>query len=138
MKKLRILKAVLKRTNTDKLIFSFFLFYLADAFVIFLVEPNITSYWDALWYCYAVFSTCGFGDEVATTVIGRILCVVLTLLTILIVALVTGVVVAFYNDVVAMQYKASKAEILDKLEHLEDLSREELADISERVRKISQ
>ena len=137
MKKLRVLRAVLKRTNTNKLLLSFFLFYLADAFVIFLVEPNITSYWDALWYSYSVFSTCGFGDEVAVTVVGRILCVLLTIVTILIVAVVTGVVVAFYNDLVSMQYKASKAELLDKLEHLEDLSKEELRDISERIRRLT-
>ena len=55
---------------------------------------------------------------------------------ILIVALVTGVVVAFYNDVVSMEYKASKAEVLDKLENLENLTKEELAELSERIRKI--
>lgn len=136
MKRLRILKAVLKRTRADRMLIFFVLFYLADAWIIFLAEPEITTYGDALWYCYSVFSTCGFGDEVAVTTIGRILCVALSILTILIVALVTGVIVAFYNDVVSMQYKASKAEILDKLEHLEELPREELADISERIRKI--
>ncbi|MBP7479734.1 MAG: two pore domain potassium channel family protein [Spirochaetaceae bacterium] len=96
----------------------------------------INNYRDALWYCYAVFSTAGFGDLVAVTVIGRILSILLTVYTILIVAIVTGVVVAFYNEVVSIQYKASKAEVIDKLENLEKLTTEELAELSEKIRKI--
>lgn len=136
MKRLRILKGVLKRTHADRLISGFVVFFLLDAFLIMLVEPGITNYRDAIWYCYAVFSTAGFGDLVAVTVPGRILSILLTVYTILIVALVTGVVVAFYNDVVSMEYKASKAEVLDKLENLETLSKEELSELSEKIRKI--
>ena len=136
MKRLRILKGVLKRTHADRLISGFVVFFLLDAFLIMLVEPGITNYRDAIWYCYAVFSTAGFGDLVAVTVPGRILSILLTVYTILIVALVTGVVVAFYTDVVSMEYKASKAEVLDKLERLETLSKEELSELSEKIRKI--
>lgn len=136
MKRLRLLKGILKRTHADRLIAGFVGFFLVDAALIMLVEPQITSYRDAIWYCYAVFSTAGFGDFVAETFIGRALSILLTIYTILIVALVTGVVVAFYNDVVSMKYKASKAEILDKLENLENLSKEELSDLSEKIRRI--
>ena len=137
MKKLKVLKAVLVRTKASELIMAFVLFFLADALVIMLVEPGIKTYGSALWYCYSVFSTAGFGDVVATTLVGRILSVLLTIVTILVVALVTGVIVAFYNDLVSMKYKASKAEILEELEHLEDLSKEELRELSEKVRRIS-
>ena len=136
LKRLRLLKGVLKRTHADRLIAGFVVFFLLDAFLIMLVEPGITNYRDALWYCYAVFSTAGFGDLVAETILGRTLSVLLTIYTILIVAIVTGVVVAFYNDVVSMKYKASKAEVLDKLENLETLSKEELSDLSEKIRRI--
>lgn len=137
MKKIRILLNVLKKTNTDKLIVTFVIIFLISALLIQVVEPRVQSYGDALWYCYSVFSTAGFGDFVAETVLGRIISVVLTILTILVVALVTGVIVSFYNEVVSMQYKASRAEVIDRLEHLEDLSREELKELSERIRKIS-
>lgn len=136
MRKLRVLRGVLKRTYADKLIAGYVAFFFVDAFLILLVEPGIKTFRDAAWYCYSVFSTAGFGDLVAVSDLGRILSVILTVYTIVVVALVTGVIVAFYNDMVSMQYKASKAEILDKLEHLEDLSKEELAEISEKVRKL--
>ena len=136
MKKLRVLKNVLKRTGADKIILTFVVFFFAVALILLLVEPEIDTYGQALWYCYAVFSTAGFGDIVSVTLIGRILSVLLTILTLLVVALVTGVIVAFYNDVVSMQYKASKAELLDKLEHLEDLPKEELEQISKKIRML--
>ncbi len=136
MKRLRLLKGVLKRTHADRLIAGFVVFFLIDAFFIMLAEPGINNYRDAIWSCYAVFSTAGFGDFVAVTAVGRLLSILLTIYTILIVALVTGVVVAFYNDVVSMKYKASKAEVLDKLENLETLSKEELSELSEKIRRI--
>ena len=137
MKRLKVLKRVLIQTRADKIIYGFVAFFLVSSFVIFLREPEIKTYWDAIWYMYAVFSTAGFGDFVAVTVLGRILSIMLTLYTILVVAVVTGVVVAFYNDLVAVRYKASKAEIQDQLEHLEDLSKEELAEISRKIRELS-
>ena len=136
MKRLRVLKNVLVATRADKIIYGFVAFFLVASFAVFLAEPNITNYWDAIWYMYAVFSTAGFGDLVAVTVLGRILSIILTLYTTLVVAVVTGVVVAFYNEIVAMRYKASKAEIQEKLEHLETLSKAELAEISRKIREM--
>ncbi len=137
MKRIKVLRNVLVRTHADRLIAAFVVVFLIVALLILLVEPEVHTYGQALWFCYSVFSTCGFGDVVTITPLGRILSVVLTLLTTLVVGLVTGVIVAFYTDIVSMQYKASKAEIVDKLGHLEDLSKEELAELSERIRKIS-
>lgn len=136
MKKLRLLKGVLKRTNANKIIIFFLIFFFADALLIQIIEPSIKTYGESLWYCFSVFSTIGFGDVIATTVIGRILTALLSVLTILVVALVTGVIVAFYNDVVSMQYKATKAEVLDKLENLDTLTKEELKALSEQIKNI--
>ena len=82
MKKLRILWGILKRTRADHILLGFVLFLLADAAVIRLVEPDIHRYGDALWYCYAVISTAGFGDIVTVTLIGKICSVLLTIYTI--------------------------------------------------------
>lgn len=136
MKSLRILKNVLKRTKASELIGGFVVFFLIVAFIIMLVEPEIYTYGQALWYCYSVFSTAGFGDVIAVTLIGRLLSVLLTIVTLVVVGVVTGVIVAFYNDLVAMRYKASKAEVLDALEHLDDLSKEELRELSEKIKAI--
>ena len=67
MKRLRVLRNILVRTKTDKILIAYVVFVLLSALLIVLVDPAITSYADALWYCYAVISTAGFGDVVATT-----------------------------------------------------------------------
>ena len=131
MKKLRILWGILKRTRADHILLGFVLFLLADAAVIRLVEPDIHRYGDALWYCYAVISTAGFGDIVTVTLIGKICSVLLTIYTIFVVAIVTGVVVNFYTQLVEMQQKETLAMFMDKLERLPELSKEELEHISQ-------
>ena len=56
MKKLRILRMVLHKTRADRLVLSFLAFLMVTAAVLWVVEPNIPTYRDALWYCYAVIS----------------------------------------------------------------------------------
>ncbi len=135
MKKLRVLRAVLKKTQADKIILGFVVFLLICAFVILLVEPDITRYADALWYCYAVFSTIGFGDIVATAFITKVLSVLITVYALFAVAVATGVVVSFYNGCVESQFKESKTAFLDKLQRLPELSKEELEEIAEKAKK---
>lgn len=135
MKKLRILNAVLKKTHADKIIAGFVIFLLVSALIILLVEPEITRYGDALWYCYSVFSTTGFGDIVATTFITKALSVLTTIYSLFATAVVTGVVVSFYNGCVESQFKETKTAFLDKLQRLPELSKEELEEIAEKARK---
>ena len=135
MKKLRILWRILRHTHADRILLGFILFLLADAAVIQIVEPNINRYGDALWYCYAVISTAGFGDIVAVTLIGKISSVLLTIYTLFVVAIVTGVVVNFYTQLVEMQRKETLAAFMDKLERLPELSKDELENISKNIKK---
>lgn len=136
MRRLKVLAGILKRTRADKIIVGFIVFLFAVAAVIELAEPDINRYGDALWYCYAVISTAGFGDVVAVTFIGKICSVLLTVYAIFVTAIVTGVVVNFYTQMVEMQRKETIAMFMDQLERLPELSREELESISQKVRKL--
>lgn len=135
MKKLRILKSVLQKTKADKIIFGFVIFLFACAFIILLVEPDITRYGDALWYCYEVFSTIGFGDIVATTFVTKVISVLITIYALFAIAVVTGVIVSFYNSCVEAQFKESKEIFLDKLQRLPELSKEELEEMAKKAKK---
>ena len=134
MKRIKVLGSVLKRTRADKIIIGFITFIFAIAAVIQLVEPD-NRYGDALWYCYAVISTAGFGDVVAVTFIGKMCSVLLTIYSLFVVAIATGVVVNFYTQMVEMQRKETLAMFMDQLERLPELSREELENISRKVRQ---
>ena len=123
MKKLKLLWMILKRTKATQILSGYIVFLFVSAAIIQLVEPDINHYGDALWYCYAILSTAGFGDIVAITFIGKL------------VAIVTGVVVNYYGQIVEMQRRETAVMFLDKLERLPELSKEELEDISKRVKK---
>lgn len=133
MKKLRILKSILVRTRANKILLGFLLFLLADALLIMLIEPGITEYSDALWYCYSVISTAGFGDIIVTTLVGKLLSILLTIYSILVIAIVTGVVVNYYTQIIQLQQQETLSAFMNKLERLPDLSKAELEDLSKKV-----
>ncbi|MGN0497627.1 MAG: potassium channel family protein [Acutalibacteraceae bacterium] len=136
MRKLKIFNLVMKRTKAYKVLSGLVLFVLAAALIIMLVEPEINTYFDALWYCYAVISTIGFGDIIVTSVIAKVLSVLLTVYSLFVLAIATGVVVSFYNQTVLSQRDDSISLFVDKLEKLPELSKDELKEISDKIKKL--
>ncbi|MCQ4637640.1 potassium channel family protein [Anaerovorax odorimutans] len=135
MKKLRMLWAILKRTHADKILFTFIINLFVVALLILLVEPDIHRYIDSLWYCYVSIATIGFGDIVAVTILGRLLTVYLSLHAILVIAIIPGVIVSYYTEVVNLRERETVTVFLDKLEHLPELSKEELQQLADKVKK---
>lgn len=60
---------------------------------------EFNSFGDAMWYCFAVVTTIGFGDFTAVTAIGRFMSVILGIYGIVTVAVITSIIVSFYNEV---------------------------------------
>ena len=114
---------ILKRTKATQILSGYIVFLFVSAAIIQLVEPDINRYGDALWYCYAVLSTAGFGDIVAMTFVGKLVSVLVTIYTIFVVAIVTGVVVNYYGQIVEMQRRETAMMFLDKLERLPELKK---------------
>ena len=73
---------------------------------------------------------------VAVTFLGKICSVLLTVYSIFVVAIVTGVVVNFYSQLVEMHDRETLTIFMDKLEHLPDLSKEELETISQKIKQL--
>ena len=65
---------------------------------------------------------------------GRILTVLLALYGIFVVALVPGVMVNYFIEFNKIRYNESLVLFMDQLEHLDTLSKEELREISAKVR----
>ena len=96
--KIRLLINIIIKTHTFDVIIGLLSFMIAFSFIFPMVEDSITNFWDALWYCFTVITTIGFGDFAATSVAGRILTVVLGIYGIVVVAILTSVVVNYYNE----------------------------------------
>ncbi len=134
-KRLRLLHKIMKTTHMYKLLLGFLIYFFITTVLIWLVDPVINSFSDSLWYCFAACTTVGFGDLVVTSEVGRVLTILLTVYGLLIVAFIPGVIVSYFTEFNKIKSRESVVKFLDRLEHLEDLSKEELKDISARVRK---
>lgn len=137
MNKLKLLHQIMKRIKAYHIIGIFVLFLLICAIIILFTEPTITNFGDALWYCYVVTFTIGFGDFAATSFIARIISVLISIYAAVVIAIITGVIILFYQEIVKIGYRQSKEEVLDKITHLDTLSKQELKEISERVMKFT-
>ena len=127
---------ILQRTGTLKMFASFLLFLAGSSAVLVLIEPKISTLGDGIWYLYIAATTIGFGDICVSTSIGRIITVLVSLYGILITAMVPGVVVNYYMEYLKIREKETISLFFEKLEMLPELSQEELAELSERVKEL--
>lgn len=136
MKGVRRVWLILKRTGALKILFNFFVVCFISAFLLKHTEPNIKTIGDGLWYTFVASTTIGFGDIYATTLIGRIITIFVSFNGILVFAAISGVVVSYYSEYLNDKKNESISLFLDKLENLPDLSKEELVELSEKIKKI--
>ena len=96
--KVKVLLKVILNTFSLEILFGLLTLIVCFSLIFMRVEPNITTFPDALWYCFAIVTTIGFGDFVAVTPIGRVLSVCLGMYGLVVVAVITSIVVNFYNE----------------------------------------
>ena len=96
--KLDVFFKIIFRTYALEILFGLIALMVALSLVLTVEEPSMANFPDALWYCFAVVTTIGFGDFYATTLIGRVVTVVLGLYGIVVVAVITSIIVNFYNE----------------------------------------
>ena len=93
-----VLKKIVVKTHAAEIIFGLVILIVTFALLLVFFEPNINDFLDALWYCFAIVTTIGFGDLTAVTIFGRILSVILGAYGIIVVALITSIIVNFYGE----------------------------------------
>lgn len=91
------LRKIVFKTYTAEVLIGLLTLIVSFSYILTVFEE--ITFENALWYCFAVVTTIGFGDFTATTLLGRILSVILGLYGIIVVAMITSVIVNFYNEV---------------------------------------
>ena len=92
------LVSIIKKTYTIEILYGLVTLMLSTSILLTVVDDAFNNFGDALWYCFAVVTTIGFGDFAATSFVGRMLTVVLGIYGIIVVALITSIIVNFYNE----------------------------------------
>ena len=96
--KMDVLRKIVRKTYAAEILFGMLMLIVAFSIVLPQFDAGIPSFEDALWYCFAVVTTIGFGDFSAITLPGRAISVILGLYGIIVVALITSIIVNFYNE----------------------------------------
>ena len=133
--KFRMISRIMRAAGLVSVILVFAVVFFAAAAGIWLVEPGIGNYGDALWFLYQVVATIGLGDFTCVTLLGRILAVIVSILSIFLLAVITGAVVSYCSEVVKAHSNQSAVKYLIKLENLDKLSLDELKEMSEQARR---
>lgn len=135
MKKSKLIIKVLKRTGAIKMLYGFIGLFFAISLLIMIFEPKINTFFDSIWYCFNVMTTIGFGDVTSVTIVGRILSIILSIYSILIIAVIPGVLTSYYIESIKLRSNESMEKFMNDLERLPELSKEELSDLSERIKQ---
>ena len=102
--KVKILFKIILNTFSLEILFGLLAIMVCFSIVFTAIEPAMKdNFPEALWYCFAVVTTIGFGDVTATTPIGRILTVILGIYGLIVVAVITSIIVNFYNATAGKQ-----------------------------------
>ncbi len=136
MHNIRLFWSIVKKCNFQKFFLGFLVAFFLGALLIQAFEPGISRLGDALWYLFVSCTTIGFGDMTTITFVGRMITVIITCYEIILVALLSGVIVSHYIEVIHRREEFTATVLLDKLEHLTELSQQELQEIQDRARKI--
>lgn len=130
-----ILWRTIKAVGAQRIFVIYLVFLLANCVVFRVVEPEtFTSYGDAIWYCFQIITTIGFGDVVPSTALVRVLSIVVGLSALFVVALLTGVTVSFFNEKMRLRRNESFLEFDHEMEHLTELSSDQLARLEDQYR----
>ncbi len=131
----RAIGLIIKASGLLPSTIAFIALFLICSILVALFEPNVNGFANSLWFMFQVVTTIGLGDFTATSFVGRAAAVVLSVYSAFFLALITGVVVSFCSERMRARHGESIAHFLDQLEHLPELSTEELTELSEKVKR---
>ena len=124
--KLNVVSDIIKKSLVKEILLVLLILVVLCSVYFTVVEPNITSYVDALWYSFAVITTIGFGDVSVVTTFGRILSVILGICGIAVVAVFTSFIVNFYNEMNRKREEKTIQKLLDKAKEIENIENEKI------------
>lgn len=94
----KTIRKIIQKTYAAEITFGLVALIIAFSFIFYVTESGFNNYFDGVWYCFTLVTTIGFGDLVTTSVVGRILSIILGVYGVIYVALLTSIIVNIYNE----------------------------------------
>lgn len=135
MHRLRMLIEIEHQAGFGPITCVFLAVFMLCSVVVWLADPATNTLGDGMWFSFQAVSTIGFGDITAAGPAARIVTVALSIVSIFYIALITGVVVSYCNAMLKARQEGTLAHFMENLERLDDMTPEELATFSKRVKE---
>lgn len=133
---LMMLWKTIRSISADALLIAYLIFLAACCGFFCLLEPEtFPQYGNAVWYCFQIITTVGFGDIVPVGFACRTISIVVGISALFIVALVTGVVVSFFNEKMRARRSESFIAFGHQMDHLTELSSDDLAELQAQYKR---
>lgn len=133
MKELSLFALIMKQTRMKRFLLSFGVVFLICTLLIWAFDPDMQTWWDAIWYGFMLVTTTGFGDLTVSTLPARLVSVVLGLYGILVIGFICGVGASWLYEKVREGHDESIARMIDQLEHLDTLDDDQIAKLQEKA-----
>ena len=133
--KFRAIWPVIRAAGLVPWTIAFAVLFVAASVIVAANEPAIGGFANSAWLMFQVVTTIGLGDFTCTSLVGRAAAVVLSIYSVFFLALITGAVVSYCQERMSARRDESVAHFLDQLEHLPELTPDELAALSEKVKR---
>ena len=96
---LKVLIRIIRKTYAADILAGLLLLVTAASFMLPAVEKTMPTFKDAMWYCFSIVTTIGYGSRAADSDVGMMITVILGVYGLVVVALITSIIVNFYMEV---------------------------------------
>jgi hypothetical protein len=126
---------IIRRLHLGKFILSFFIWYVIACFLLYVLDPSITSLGTAYWFGFILAATIGFGDYTVTAPLARLVAASLGLYGVLTINLVTGIVTSWFFEQHQKSQGQSASHFLMKAGKLDKLKPDELKSLAQQTKQ---
>ena len=134
-KQLREIHRSYKLVHFDMMFSLYVVIYLIVSFVVWALDPDVKGVSDALWFTFQTATTIGYGDMIVNNWFARVLTVMFSIYSLVLVAIFTGILAGYYVEKIKSEANDSAIEFLLDLERLPEMTHEELVDLSQRAKR---
>lgn len=136
MKEWELFYLIYKKTHMDVFLKGFIVFYIAASILMYVFDPSLESLYNAFWLGFMLITTIGFGDYTVTNFPSRLTAALLAVYGIVIIAFACGVGAAYFFEKFKSARDESIGQMLYRLEHLENLSSDQIKALQDDVRHL--
>lgn len=135
METLRLFWLIIKRVHGDKILYGFLSFFVLGSFLLWILDPDLHSWMDAIWLAYNIVTSIGLGDYTVTTFGARIVAILLGIYGAIITAFIPGMIASYYMEKVSFLRDETIEQYYDQLSHLSSMSQDQLRELSRKIRE---